>query len=208
MVATSVSAAAESPVTPTAQLRFWSEVERELGAMRTTAYRRDTLVDEASGRFEYNCSGFINYALQRSLPDVFDLLVKATNARPRAADMVSAFSVPGPGWRNVLISEVDRGDVVAWTRPEGLSSRHTGHVVVVAGKADQRADGEWVVPVVDASESPHGRKDSRHGPGVTGLGTGAIVLFSKDVQVAGYRWSTWADSPRHATRVVLVRFTP
>lgn len=207
MIATSVSAEAQAPVTASGPGLFWAEVERELGAMRSTAYRRDTVVDEASGRFEYNCSGFINYALRRALPEAYEGLVAATHPRPRASDMVAAFSVPGPLWRKVLISEVDRGDVIAWERPEALSSRHTGHVVVVAGKADRRSDGEWVVPVVDASESPHGRKDSRHGSGATGLGTGAIVLLSSGEHVTGYRWSTWADSPRYLTRVVLVRFT-
>src|SRR4051812_27845757 len=45
-----------------------TEARRELAAMQSSHYQHRTAVDEETGSFDYDCSGFVDYALGRVLP--------------------------------------------------------------------------------------------------------------------------------------------
>src|SRR5258708_905038 len=46
-----------------------AEVNRELGAVQSTSYDHSTYVDESRGVFNFDCSGFVGYALEQSVPE-------------------------------------------------------------------------------------------------------------------------------------------
>jgi hypothetical protein len=61
-----------------------SEAMRQLAAMRSSSYTHTTHVDEASGTFDYDCSGLIDYSLARVAPAALRELQQATVHRPLA----------------------------------------------------------------------------------------------------------------------------
>src|SRR5262249_13589691 len=80
-----------------------AEVDREIAAMKRSSYTHRTHVDEASGVFEYDCSGFVNYALARSVPSALVELRRATVHRPLAKHFVAFLNALPPAgnsrWR-------------------------------------------------------------------------------------------------------------
>jgi hypothetical protein len=44
---------------------LYDEAQRELAAMRESTYTHQLAIDEKTGRFDYDCSGFVSYALSR-----------------------------------------------------------------------------------------------------------------------------------------------
>jgi hypothetical protein len=191
-----------------------AEIDRELSNMRSTTYTHHTTIDESAGRYDYDCSGFVGYALQASAPAAFAEVAATTVRRPLAKHYVSFFSTLPPGgsrgrWARVArVSDLQPGDVVAWLRPADVTTRNTGHVLFVRGPVsayDGRADA-FVVPIADSTHAPHGRSDPRMASHAEGLGTGTIVLLTDSAgHPTGYQWSTWRKSVPHATTVAMAR---
>lgn len=185
-----------------------AEAQRELAAMKQSSYTHTTSVDEATGKFDYDCSGFVDYALGRVLPDALATLTAATVKRPLASSFESFFASIAAGgsgrWRRVArVQDLAPGDVIAWLEPPAVQSTNTGHVLVVRTPPTMRAAGEWVVAIIDSTETPHGTGDSRP-TGTTGLGTGNIVLLAgASGTPTGYRWSTLSGSVPYTTGVAL-----
>jgi hypothetical protein len=191
-----------------------AEVDRELGAVKSSSYTHHTVVDEARGEFDYDCSGFAGYALERSAPEAFAEVQKATVQRPLAKHFEAFFAslptgAPHGHWQGVSrVQDLAIGDLVAWLRPTELSNRNTGHVVFVHGpvSAYQGRNDAFVVPIADATHAPHGKSDPRKSAEATGLGTGSIVLLTDaGGRPVGYKWSTWSRSVEHMTPVAMGR---
>jgi hypothetical protein len=192
---------------------LYREVERELALMRSSRYSHRTDVDETAGRFDYDCSGFVSYAVARAAPASYRALRAFAGRRPLAkhyvAFLLSVGGRPREGWARVPgAASLAAGDVIAWLKPADSSSsnRSTGHVMVVAGPPRQRSPGEWVVPIADSTAAAHGKADARRTTRSTGLGLGSVVLVA-DASGAptAYRWSEAGASPAHATQIVLAR---
>ncbi len=191
-----------------------TEVDRELSAMRATSYVHHTVIDESRGEFDYDCSGFAGYALALSAPQAFAELQQATVERPLAKHFEAFFAglPPGAGrghWASVArVQDLHPGDVVAWLRPVDVVSKNSGHVMFVRGPVvpyQGRSDA-FVVPVVDSTHAPHGKSDPRKAAGISGLGTGNMVLLTDATgHPTGYKWSTWAKSIERTTTVALGR---
>lgn len=190
------------------------EANRELKAAKTSTYSHKTQVDEALGQFNYDCSGFLKYAIDRSVPDALRSLQKATVRRPLAKHFVQfATSLP-PGevvgrWRRVeRVTDLAPGDIIAWTKPPTVVSDNTGHVMIVRStirRHSERRD-EMIVPIVDSTATRHGRSDSRYETGGTGIGTGTIILVvDENNKAIGYRWSNSKNSHKHETKIALAR---
>lgn len=190
------------------------EANRELKAAKTSTYSHKTQVDEALGQFNYDCSGFLKYALARSVPEALRSLQKATVRRPLAKHFVQFVTSLPRGevvgrWRQVeQASDLAPGDIIAWIKPPTVVSDNTGHVMIVRSpirRHPQRSD-EIIVPVVDSTAARHGRSDSRYKTKKTGLGTGTIVLVvDKNNKAIGYRWSNSKTSRKNKTKVALAR---
>jgi hypothetical protein len=197
-----------------------SEVDRQLGRMRSSAYTHATVIDEANGVFDFDCSGFVGYALSGAAPAAWAELAAATTGhgkRPLARHFEGFFaSLPvGPAsghWQRVArVGDLQPGDVVAWVKPADVVSKNTGHVVIVHGPVTPYAErpGAFLVPVADSTSVLHGRSDSRKATQGTGLGTGTLVLVgdANGAPVA-YRWSLGSRAAEHATTVAMARLSP
>lgn len=187
------------------------EVQRELSAMKSTHYQHTTAVDEAAGKFFYDCSGMVDYALGRVLPGDAKALPTSTSKRPLAGDIErflhSAAGQSVAGWQGVTrVDQLGPGDLVAWLATEDSTTGDTGHVMVVlaAPTANAARDGEWLVQVADSTISPHAL-DSRH-RGQTGLGTGTIGLAvdASNAPIAFY-WQGGVSKHPIPTEVALGR---
>jgi hypothetical protein len=187
------------------------EVQRELAAMRTTHYQHTTDVVESSGKFFYDCSGMIDYALGRVLPADVNALPTSTSKRPLAGDIEhhlhSGLSAPIAGWQSLTrVDELGTGDVVAWQATEDSTTGDTGHVMVVLAAPTQNPAraGEWLVKVGDSTLNPHAH-DSRH-EGESGLGTGTIGLVVDDRNAAtAFYWRGGVTKQSKPTEIALGR---
>lgn len=190
------------------------EAARQLAAMKTTAYEHTTLVDESTGSFRYDCSGFLGYALSRVLPAQFSAVKTfASVSRPLAKHYQTFFASIDPsakksGWSRVARAiDLRPGDVVAWLKPADLVSTNTGHVMIVRGAPTlnpKRAD-EVIVPITDSSASFHGSTDSRY-PSGEGLGAGpiGIIVDSKGAPIR-YRWTGGVSTKEYSTAITFGR---
>lgn len=169
-----------------------NEAEREFSRMTSSYYTHTTYVDEKTGTYNYDCSGFVGYALSRAVPGAFNAL---QHKRPVAADFYDHIVQCGPapgngGWMRVVTPlDLLPGDIVVWLKPDASDSTSTGHVMIVTGipvKNPQRA-GEVLVQVIDSTESGH-TNDTR-GSGQTGLGKGTIGIMTDTSGLpTGYYW--------------------
>ncbi len=191
-----------------------AEIDRELSRMTASTYSHHTHVDEATGTFEYDCSGLLRYALSRAAPDALAAVQTAAGRRPRSSEIVAFLQAIPPGGQNGRWQRVARaqdlapGDVIAWLKTADSRSTNTGHTMIVHGapSADPNRPDAFVVPVVDATGLPHGRGDARADAHRTGLGRGEIVLLVDGAGApVGYRWSRGKRSREKATTVALGR---
>jgi hypothetical protein len=78
------------------------EVQRELAAMTFSRYQHSTSVDESTGTYKYDCSGLVDYALGRVLPDALAALPTSTSSRPLARDIERYLIGAGPKGRGCV----------------------------------------------------------------------------------------------------------
>jgi hypothetical protein len=196
------------------RLALLAEVHRELATMRDSSYQHATDVDAAEGAYNFDCSGFVAYALAHSRPTALAALPVTTSIRPLARDFerhfraVAAGAAGGP-WRAVgTVPALRPGDVIAWLTPPTSPSRNTGHVLVVLAdpvRNPARLD-EWLVTVADSTTSRHAN-DSRDAD-TDGLGTGTIGLVVDGGEAPiGYYWRGGLSTARQLTEVSLGRPT-
>ena len=184
---------------------LYREATNEFAAMRTTLYQHRTQVDRAAGRYDYDCVGFVSYALKQAAPVAWASTVKALGlakgripSPPRYRTFFAGLvQTPQPGWEAVTnAADLHPGDVVAWEHKTETSS---GHALILGGLPVRRAEGEWLVEVYDSTSSPHGedsrRTDARAQILATtgrpsGLGQGLVVLMADPASGAltGVRW--------------------
>jgi hypothetical protein len=183
-----------------------AEAQRILGATKESTYTHSSTVDEGAGRFDFDCSGFVDYALERVLPDAFAQLQSATRPRPVAESFVSFFAAPRGQWSRVArAADLAPGDLVAWLKPPSVVSTNTGHVMIVAERITV-GPTEVIVPIIDSTETPHGPTDARTARMATGVGAGTIVLLVDAAGApTGYRWSNERYSAPLTTTVALGR---
>ncbi len=108
--------------------RLLEEGQRELNLMQTSSYQHKTEVDEPSGQFDYDCSGFLDYALKKVARAAYaELPISRPSAkRPLAQDFYSFFSsltfssltVKTAHWEPIYkATGLKPGDLVSWLRP-------------------------------------------------------------------------------------------
>jgi hypothetical protein len=190
---------------------LFQEATNEFGVMTTTIYQSKTQVDWAAGSFQYDCVGFIAYALKRATPQAWATTAKVTAiAKGRIpsplryrAFFASLTEKPQPGWEAVTkASELRPGDVVAW---EHKTETAVGHAVVIGGTPVPMPDGSWLVEVYDSTSSPHSDDSRPNDPRAqllastgqrSGLGHGVMVFIADRASGAltGFRWSPKAKA--------------
>jgi hypothetical protein len=167
-----------------------------VGSVRETHYQHRTHVDKATGVFDLDCSGFVDYLLKRIAPDQYNQLpIETGHTRPRAEVYYEFFArlaqTPKPGWQVVLhFSDLRPGDIIAWKKEAAAQeSGDTGHVMIVAQAPVRTGAGSYRLTVYDSTKSPHDN-DTR-APGTDGIGRGDL-FFYVDAQdaPAAFRFSS------------------
>lgn len=201
---------ADPAATPAVKLLV-QEAARQVTAMKVSVYDHTTQVEESTGTYKYDCSGFVGYALSRVLPvQLAALKAFSGGSRPSAMHYEQFFASITPGvvkggWSRVARAiDARPGDVVAWITPVDLVSSNTGHVMIVTGPATvnpARAD-EILIPVTDSTSTFHGPSDTRAPKAGTGLGRGSIgiIVDSKGTPVR-YRWTGGYSTKEYSTAI-------
>lgn len=191
MLLTGVMATTATPPSARA-VRLLQEGTRQLQAMRSSHYEHASQVDEARGAFNYDCSGFLGYALQRVDTSAYAALpvTSKSKKRPLAQDFFACIEQKLGPWSQVQHARnLKLGDIVAWLKAPESDSHNTGHVMLVRAHAyanPERTD-EILVPILDSTMSPHS-EDSRT-KGETGLGSGLIgILVDREGRPVAFRW--------------------
>ena len=196
------------PTTASASPReaLLAEAHRELGAIVETHYAHRTHVSESAGVFDYDCSGFVGYALAHAAPDALHAVVDATVRRPLARNFEAFFAAPRAPWIRVeRVADLVPGDIIAWLEPPVKHSRNTGHVMIVDRAPRPAAHrGELAIGIIDSSHSGHGPTDARIRDHRNGLGAGDIILLTDTAgRPIGYRWSLSRHSIAYDTTIAL-----
>lgn len=203
---------ATSPPATAGTAALLASAQTQLSGMRQSDYQHETAVDVATGRYDYDCSGFIDYTLGQVSPAALaEIPTTASARRALAQDFEGFFSRLGPGdpqWTRVTtVPEIRPGDVVAWLISPDTQSRDTGHVMIAATapEADPTISGAYRLQIIDSTTSPHA-DDSRTN-GATGLGTGWIGL-AVDAQgrPTGFYWQAGRE-PDEPTTIAIGRLT-
>jgi hypothetical protein len=191
-----------------------SEAQDILHSLKSTSYTHEARVDVSRGIYDFDCSSFATYVLNRSAPEAArELEASTAPKRPLARDFANFFSSP-PGnakvhWESVAsLHQLIAGDIVAWLIPVGSLSKDTGHVMIVSGDPypNSKNPGEWLIPVIDAAVSGHGKTDPRRKAGPNGVGSG-VVGFIQDEQgmPIAFRWSGGESKEIHSTTIRMAR---
>lgn len=165
-----------------------------LADTKSTFYDHVSFIDESTGAFDLDCSGFTNFVIQQASSGAYETLVGATTPRPLARGYATFMAYLPPGgdgaWHHVATAmDFVPGDVIAWIEPPQLQSVDTGHTMIVASPPVMTGDGV-VVDILDSTDTGHGSTDPRTIAGTSGVGHGAIVLLVDSAGApTGYRWS-------------------
>ena len=155
---------------------------RMLAALKSTTYQHVTDIDEGTGEYYCDCSGFVSYLLRKEMPAQYAAVRFPKPFRhPRAVEFHDAFAaapterVEGKKWmRIVRLAEARAGDVAAWRKATIPEQGVTGHTVLFDSTPEPVAADVYEVVVIDSTSRPH-RDDTRDGD-ETGVGRGTIYL--------------------------------
>jgi hypothetical protein len=145
------------------------EALRVLANTRHTHYQHTIYIDEATGTYDLDCSGFVSYLLGNVAPRHLGSITKPdTRMRLLAVDYCRFFAALSAtaiaGWQAVdRLSDAARGDIVTWA----LTPPHhdSGHIFVIADTPSSVGANVVAVPAYDASEDPALRRLPWHRPG-------------------------------------------
>ncbi len=193
---------------PNGSTLLLAEAERELARMNSSGYTHRTSVDEENGIYNYDCSGFVGYALNRADPCAFDVLL---HDRPDTGNfyyhIIGFGTVPGSGgWMRVLLPrDLRPGDLIVWPRDQS-DEGSSGHIMIVAGNPNEnpKREGELLVRVIDSTTSRHA--DDTRGAGETGLGEGTVGIMTDSAgQATGYFWRGGESRTLQETEMAFAR---
>jgi hypothetical protein len=130
--------------------------------------------------------------------------------RPYAKDFFDAIQAENGFSRLAAITQVHPGDVFAVRYVNSAPGDNTGHIMLVGGAPERRTatkpvvanTQQWDVPVIDSSETGHGKTDTRHLPSGKlngGVGRGSLRIYADHAgTIVGYAWSDYLDSTYYA----------
>ena len=99
---------AEVPNATPNRLRLLNAADQVQSTMKSSKYQHTTYVDESSGVYDFDCSGFVDYLLQRTSPDALAAVKYRPNRlnRPYHQDYYRFLSTLTAdnvgGWRGVV----------------------------------------------------------------------------------------------------------
>jgi hypothetical protein len=184
-----------------------AEANRVLQTMTASSYSHKTHV--AGTVYAVDCSGFVDLLLARVEPAALAEVCAATVKRPLAKHFVqflSSDTAKRNFHRLTRIQQLAPGDIIAWDKPEDVTSTNTGHVMIVSAPPAQHQESLWAVPIIDSSAAPHGNSDARKRAHTTGIGQGVVLLEADPTGAPiAYHWTLAQGSLRHVTKIALGR---
>ena len=150
-----------------------------------TRYEYAYSMNAETGVYDCDCNGFVFYVLSLVAPDLLTPIAGDTATPPLAHayfEFFASLTPASPGaWQRVdKLTDLARGDILAWRAPTIETGQDTGHVVIIAEPASLDASGAfYVVRVYDAAvtahfadtRAPSGQPSAK---GSTGVGSGFI----------------------------------
>ncbi len=175
------------------------------------AYQHRTKVRRRDGIYLWDCSGMMNWMLDRVAPAARETLDRE---RPVAATYHRVIKrAPSHrarnGWQRLPdIRDVKPGDIFAWLRPpDWPKGGNTGHVgiIVETPRPVPEIEDAWAVRIVDASRYTH-ENDTRDRDSDGGFGMGTILFVTDDEGApVAYGWFGTKSRYVHETSIVLGR---
>jgi hypothetical protein len=187
------------------------ELAQHIDATRTdTIYSHATKVRRKDGIYHFDCSGMINWMLERVDERALEAIGRD---RPVASSYVRTIQKAPTtrardGWQRIAdIEHVEPGDLFAWRRPDTWpKGGNTGHIGIVIARPAKvpHIEGAYLVRVIDSTRWQH--QDDTRADDETGFGMGTI-LFMTDADRApiGYAWHGIDSSGFYRTDVVFGR---
>jgi hypothetical protein len=187
------------------------ELTQSIEATHTdTEYSHRTRVRRKEGLYHFDCSGMINWMLERVAPKPLETI---NRERPVAASYVRVIqnaptSGSRGGWQQIaVITDVEPGDVFAWRRPKDWpKGGNSGHVGVVMARPAPvpHLENAYVVRIADSTRWQH--QDDTRGEDQTGFGMGTILFMTDGAgHPIGYAWFGDESNGYYATDVVFGR---
>jgi hypothetical protein len=167
-----------------------------------------------------DCSGFVSALLEQAYgltPDDFEQFFGTR--RPLAITYYDAVTRQNHFKQISSIYDVQASDFIIIKYPP--DNDNSGHIMLVADKPNKYPSSkplingteQWIISVVDSSESGHGNTDTRwEGNGIfhDGLGQGVFRIYTNDAgELVGYAWSTFENSEYYGRKerpLVIGRF--
>jgi hypothetical protein len=163
-----------------------AKAELIVNTFTQTDYQHADEINAATGVYDCDCNGFVGLVLSSVAPKHFGLIQpEPGQSRPRAFvyyDFFAALTPESTGsWRRIdLLTDVRRGDIMAWRFPTIEPYEDTGHVVIIAETPTLDPSGDFfVMRVYDSAAEAHfddtREPDGQPSPkGKTGVGSGFI----------------------------------
>ncbi len=164
-------------------------------ATQTEYWRGGARVDERRGNYAFDCSGMVEWVLQKAAPAAGSYSAQGLGHRPLAIDFQRRIASVPPdeerrGWRRISrIEDAQPGDVIAWIKPAIISSPNTGHVGFLVFKPARvpGRDEAYLVRIADSTSLLH-EDDTRVGRKGFGLGTIVVLTDPATGSPRGYGW--------------------
>jgi hypothetical protein len=179
-----------------------AEAERMIADYPDTRYSHKTHIDKSQGLCDVDCSGFIVTLLRHKAPEHLES-IRTTHKRPLAEDFCAAFApkggTPARGWKPIQrLGDAERGDVLAWIKPDHGPGDNTGHVMLIAEKPVAESPRQFRVRIFDSTLQGHA-DDARTKSGRSGIGQGTLWFEVDDrMRPIGYRWKSKMGSLHEA----------
>jgi hypothetical protein len=159
-----------------------ARAHRMLANLKDTTYQHVTDIDERTGEYYCDCSGFVSYLIRKELPAHYEAVPFPKPWRhPRAVEFHDAFAAApaeptsGQLWQRVTkLVDARPGDVASWRKAKIPEKGVTGHIVLFDSTPKPVAENLYEVLVIDSTSRPH--KDDTRKPDQTGVGRGTIYL--------------------------------
>jgi hypothetical protein len=172
-------------------------------------YQHPTHVEEASGVYDLDCSGFLDFILKKVAPEHLAVVpAPKHHARPLALQFYEFFTAAGEkgdkGWREIKqLRNAQPGDVLVWRKAEQVAGKDTGHVMIIDEAPVKDGDGLYRVVIIDSTATPHGNDTRKDGASGVGRGTMWFTVDHED-QPIGYHWKSRA-AKAHEMQIAIGR---
>ena len=176
-----------------------------LSAIKDTDYSHKSFIDEKTGVYISDCSGFLSYIIARTRPQALEEVKISEGHKSRRAvnfydTIVRAGKENVPCWTRIFrLEDAEPGDIMVWVNPP--DSGDSGHAMIIMEAPVPEGKQLFKIKICDSSKSPHGQ-DSR-ASGSNGIGSGFIfVETNENGSPSACRWHS--ISSKNISRPIVI----